>query len=206
MADQGLPGWLGLTDTNSEFNKHHFAMQQRLAKLRTNVVVKVMAVTAAGAPDQWTVDVQPIVNQVDGAGNPIPHGTVYGIAMLNGSGGNGSIVVKPKVGDFGLMAVGDRDMSSAIAAKGQANPGSRRMHDLSDGIYLGGFGNMNTSAHYFVADENGFTIQGDLTITGAVKASGEVIAQTGTSGGVHLSTHKHTDPQGGTTGSPIAGS
>jgi len=208
MSDSGMAGQIGLTDTNHHVNMHHFAMRQLQARMRTNVLVKVVAVYPGQYPHSWMVDVQPLVNQVDGGGQSQAHGTVYGIPMVSGSGGNGAIIVKPKKGDMGLMAIGDRDHSAAVAANGAANPGSARMHDFADGLYMGGFQNQNNASHWIVADENGFTVQGDLTITGSVKATGEVIAKTGTSGGVHLSTHVHSGvtPGSGNTAAPVSGS
>ena len=207
MAEnQEFTGHVGLSDFTSQHNVQYHMTQQRLAKVRTSLPVKIVGVTPGSNPHSFTVDVQPLVNSVDGAGNSQEHGTIFGIPVASNSGGNGAFVCKPKVGDMGLVTVCDRDISSAVAANGQANPGSRRTHDLSDSIYLGGFGNQNNSGSYIVADENGFTIHGSLTITGDVKATGEVIAHTATSGGIHFSTHTHTDPQGGNTGAPIAGS
>jgi len=185
-SNQASAGWVGPRDTNHPYNTHHFWTRQHLSKLRTNVLVKIIAVHAGSYPHSYTVDVQPLVNQVDGAGNKQEHGTVYGIPMLSSSGGNGAVIVKPKVGDMGMMAIGDRDGSAAIAANGLANPDSGRMHSMSDGVYLGGFGNQNNSSHYIVADENGFTIHGDLNVTGKITASGEVKGNN-----VQLSTHTH---------------
>jgi hypothetical protein len=201
VADsEEFAGWIGLTDHTSEANRHAFHWRQQAAKMRTNTPVKIIAVHAGSKPHEWTVDVQPMVNQVDGVGKPTDHGTVYGIPMMSGSGGNGAVVVKPKVGDMGLMAIGDRDHSAALASKGQANPGSRRTHDMADGVYLGGFNNINSTDHYIVADENGFSIKGSLTIDGDVKCTGEVVAKT--SGvNIHLSSHIHPG-----TGAPVPGS
>jgi hypothetical protein len=190
-------GWISPWDTSHPENIHHFRGRQLQARLRTNVLVKVIAVHAGSYPHSYTVDVQPLVNQVDIAGTSQPHGTVYGIPMLSGSGGNGAVVVKPKAGDMGFMAIGDRDQSAAIAANGQANPGSRRMHSMSDGIYLGGFANQNNASAYIVIDENGLTIKGDLNVTGKITASGEVKGNN-----IKLSTHTHS---GVTTGSDHSG-
>ena len=220
------PGWLGLTDANSDFNALHFTIEQALAGVRTVAPVKVIAIHTGGASDQFTVDVQPLVNQVDGRGNPSPHGTIYGVPVANLSGSNGSVSIAPAAGDIGLILVCDRDISSAYAAKGIANPGSRRMHDLSDSIYIGGFGAMNTSAHQVliasagitinstktvtinapngltIAASGGITITGDVAVTGKITASGDVAGNN-----VHLSTHIHAGVAvgGASTAAPTAG-
>ena len=44
----------------------------------------------------------------------------------------------PQVGDIGVAMFADRDISSVTANRAQANPGSRRRFDMSDGLYFGG--------------------------------------------------------------------
>ena len=186
MADQGNVGHFGVTDSNSPFNHHDFHIDQKLARVRTMTPVKIIDVTQI-SPSQFSVDVQPQINMVDGLGNSTPHDTIYDIPMANGSGGNGGVLVKPKVGDIGMMGVSDRDMSSVIKAGAAANPGSGRRHDLSDGVYLGGFGSMNgTPSQHIVLTENGIEFQGNLIVTGTITASGEI-----TGNGIKLTKHTH---------------
>jgi hypothetical protein len=201
------PGQMGSTDYASDENATAFAIRQHLARVRTALAVKVVAVHAGGQPDQWTVDVLPLAAMIDGAGKATQHGTVFNIPVMASSGANGAIIVKPAVGDIGLMVCADRDHSSVVRAKGPANPGSKRMHDLSDGFYLGGFGSINTAAHYIVADENGFTIKGNITVTGAITATGGVTAGQGTGDQVTLQSHTHGGVQSGgsLTAAPTAG-
>lgn len=191
----------------SAFNATELHVRKVLSELRTNVAVKVTAVEAD--PDNaghFVLSVLPLVNQVDGLGKPTKHKEVHGIRHLNVSGGNGMATVKPKVGDMGLMAISDRDMGRAVKAKGQANPGSGRTHDMSQGVYLGGFGGMNgTPAQSIVMDENGVHLKtdktffveapnikftGDLRVEGKVDATGEIKAKAD-GGSVTLSQHIH---------------
>jgi hypothetical protein len=200
MAEnQSFPGFFGLTDSNSKFNHDDFHISQKLARSRTAVPVKIMDVTPSADGLTYTVDVQPMVKQVDGVGNSVSHGTIHGIPHANGSGGNGAAIIKPKKGDMGLMVVCDRDISGVIANKGEATPGSGRMHDLSDGVYLGGFAGMNgTPAQYVSIDENGIHLKaatifvdGNLAVTGAITATQEVTAKSGSGSSVTLSQHTH---------------
>jgi Phage protein Gp138 N-terminal domain len=179
MADD-FAGWMGLTDHTNQTNTKEWMIRQGQATSRICHPVKIINVHPGASPDQYTVDVQPLVNQVDGIGKPTPHGIVYGIPMQSQSGQNGSVIVKPKKGDMGLMAIADRDMSAVIANKGPANPGSRRTRDFSDGVYLGGFGAMNTSSKRIVMDDNGISIVGNVTIHGNVGITGN----TGIKGGL----------------------
>ena len=182
----GFPGQLGIKDVGSRFNHHDFHIDQKLGRRRTAHPVKVIAVNSDGS-----VDVQPLVNQVDGLGNSTPHGTVHNIQVHNFSGGNGTVLVTPAKGDMGLMVICDRDISAVVSAKGPANPGSSRQHDFSDGVYIGGFGSMNgTPSQSIVMTANGITITGNVTITGNLGVTGEVAAKSG-GANIHLSTHTH---------------
>ena len=159
------PGQLGVSDANSDFNVLNFIVSQALARVRTITPVKVVSAAAGNAPDQWTVNVQPLVNLVDGRMTASQHGTIYTVPVANLSGANGSVSIAPAAGDLGLVLVCDRDISSAYSSKGVANPGSRRMHDLSDSIYLGGFGALNTSAQQIRITADGITIHSTKTVT-----------------------------------------
>lgn len=199
-------GQIGLTDYTSRENAHSFAIRMALARTRTAVGVIVMGVHAGAEPDQWSVDVQLLINMVDGAGNPTPHGTIFGVQVFNFSGANGSFCVQPAVGDLGLMIVMDRDHSKAINTKAVANPGSGRVHDLSDGVYLGGFGAMNSNGQRIVMTASGIQITGNVAITGALAATGNIIADSG-GGAVDLLGHIHggVSSGGSQTSAPTAG-
>ena len=121
-------------DAGDPYNVADFHIQQALARISTMKIVKVTAVNASA----MTVDVQPLVNQLDGQGNQTPHGQVLATPYLQFQWGTWAVVATPVVGDMGIMICADRDISSAVAAKGQANPGSRRKLDWADGVYLGG--------------------------------------------------------------------
>jgi hypothetical protein len=161
-------GQQGPGDAADDFNITTFLVRQMMLRMRTMVPVVVKAVTgggAAAAPP--TVDVQPLVNQVDGNGNPQPHGTVHGIPVLRIQGGDSAIVIDPKVDDVGYVAVSDRDMSTIKKTKKPSNPGSWRSYDLADGVYVGGlFGAAPTQYALFddsgmkFLDRNGNTILG----------------------------------------------
>ena len=211
MADQSniQPGQMGITSTNNLANVIDFIVKQHVSRIRTTTMVKVTAVS----PDGSTVDVQPLISQVDGAGNVTPHGTVYGIQVHKFSGGNGTVNVLPSVGDIGMMHSADRDMSSAIKSKAAAAPSSNRTHDFSDSVFMGGFGNVNgTPTKSLVWGPNGLTITNGsasmvltgtgLAVTGTITATGEITAGNGGGDSVTLQQHKHsannTAPTAGT--------
>lgn len=139
MASDFGYGFMDPTDSTSELGKIAFAVRQMMARMRTTVPVQVMAVhSPGGVGPAGTVDVMPLVNMVDGKGNAVPHGTIFGVPYFRLQGGSTAVILDPAAGDRGFIVVADRDISSVKANQQQANPGSGRKHDLADGIYVGG--------------------------------------------------------------------
>lgn len=135
----GFTGFQTPGASSGDFNSQSFVIQQHMRRMNTSTVVKVMSVTNAGdlSPVGF-VDIQPQVDLVDGAGVKIPHGTIYKCPYFRYQGGANAIILDPQVGDLGIALFADRDISSVIANKGQAAPGSARRFDMSDGMYIGG--------------------------------------------------------------------
>ena len=219
----GTNGFTGQADASAragDFNQSAFMISQALSRVETNALVKVVAVTSSGqvAPAGY-VDVQPLVNQVDGAGTAVPHGTIHGLPYFRLQGGTNAIIMDPVVGDIGMAGFCSRDISSVKANKAQANPGSRRRHDPADGIYFGGVLN-GTATQYVQFSTAGIAIVSptavmltgpSVQITGAnsVAIASPSVAITGASfthNGKNVgSTHEHSGvmPGGGDTGPPI---
>ena len=121
-------------------NLQAFLIWQILRSISGAKLVKVMAVTNnGGVSPVGFVDVQPLVNQLDGWNNATPHGTVYHLPYFRLQGGTNAVIIDPQVGDIGVAVVEDRDISSVKATTAQANPGSKRIFDIADGLYMGGF-------------------------------------------------------------------
>ncbi len=146
QSNQGDFGY-GQQDPNvatSDFNATAFLVSQMIGQLDIMKLVKVMKVTtgeggAGDAPGKsGTVDVQPLVSQIDGNGNGTPHGTVHNIPWTRQQGGKNAIVIDPLAGDIGYVICADRDISS-VKETGAVGPApTRRKYNLSDGVYIGG--------------------------------------------------------------------
>lgn len=133
----------------SDHNVIRFIVRQMLAYTRTVMPVQVMAVNDGGL----AVTVQPLVKQTDGNGNAFDHGELTGIPVLRLQGGKSAIIIDPVVGDIGLLAVADRDISSVKANKGNSAPGSGRRFNFADGIYLGGILNATPEQYIHITDD-----------------------------------------------------
>ena len=216
------------------YNNLRFVVEQALANVQTASVVKVVACSnSGGISPVGTVDVQILANQVSiGAGGQMvgtPHLTMYGLPYLRIQGGSNAVIIDPQPGDIGIAVFASRDITNVKSTKAQANPGSFRMHDFADGIYLGGLLNA-VPTQYVQFGSGGVTIVSPDTITlqapnivlqGAVAqsggnvtmaedltVSGDVVADlTGsTFDGIPFATHVHIGVTSGSsnTGGPIA--
>jgi hypothetical protein len=163
-------------DFSSDHAARRFGIEAMLLRARTVQLGTVTAVSGGGtgaAPG--TVTVQPLVNQMDGSGNSVPHGPLNNVPFLRLMGASGAVVGDPVVGDVGLLLVCDRDISAVAASNGKAaNPGSRRRHHLSDSVYLGGlFG--SAPQQYLAFTASGVTIQDKNGNSVTLSASGTTI-------------------------------
>ena len=151
--------------SSGDFNTLSFMMRQHMARMNTSTVVKVMGVTNAGdlSPVGF-VDIQPQVDLVDGAGVKTTHGTIYKCPYFRLQGGANAIILDPQVGDLGMALFADKDISSVIANKGQAAPGSGRRFDAADGLYIGGILN-GTPTQYVQFSSAGIKIHSPNLIT-----------------------------------------
>jgi hypothetical protein len=219
MADDasGYAGQAGLTAGNSSRNADDFQAQQRTAHVRTMVPVKVMKVHGGGVGPAPTLDVQILLDQQDGQGNATPHGMIYGIQAPRNMSGNMAIINDPVVGDMGWMHVADRDISAFVSANDKASPGSNRRHSMSDGVYQRSHDSKGTPKQYIMAREDGITIvdvnknklesgKNGWTITGDLMVSGNVTAGFGGNDSVSMQNHTHPTAPVGPPSKPTAGS
>jgi hypothetical protein len=170
-------------DSGSKLQGVAFQIRQILAKYDTMKLVKVIAVHAGSGdpPAAGTVDVQPLVSQIDGNGNTTAHGTVPGIPWSRIQGGKNAIVCDPVVGDVGWVVAADRDTSAVRNTKAVGPPGSRRRFNIADGIYAGGCLNaaptcyieFTTDGHFKIVDVDGNMLQSSATGWTATPKSGQ---------------------------------
>lgn len=148
-------GQLLPSDYASEYNKIAFLVRQMIAKMNTHKLVQVNAVHANsnGPLVSGTVDVTPLVMQVDGIGNTQAHSIVPGIPWFRLQSGSNGIICDPQVNDIGWVDVCDRDTSKVRTTFQQAPPGSGRQYNLADGIYVGGISNVALTQYIQFLDD-----------------------------------------------------
>ena len=166
----------GRTSRTSKQNQDGFQFDQFMSRVWTAIPVKVISCTGTGAvATAGTVNVQPLVNMIDGAGNATPHGVINGLPYYRLQAGNTAIIADPIAGDLGLAIFCQRDISSVKVNKAVSNPGSFRKFDPADGIYLGGLLNPVPA----VAIQFG---GGAIIINGALTTTSNLVAGNGATG------------------------
>ncbi len=166
MAEQyGYAGLAQAGQGDSEFGALQFLISQALNRVSTATLVKVVSVTnSGGLSPVGFVDVQPLVNQLDGAGNAVPHGVLHRLPYFRLQGGADAVILDPKVGDIGMAAFASRDISLVKTSKAQNNPGSWRSHDMADGMYFGGLLN-GTPVQYVQFTAGGINVVSPSKVT-----------------------------------------
>lgn len=108
--------------------------------LNSNYFIRLATVTAVrGAAPNLVVDVLPLVADVRSSDRTIIQGSqIYSIPVWRLQRGGSAIIMDPVVGDIGLIAISDVDISVARSARKESVPGSLRTHSQSDAIYFGG--------------------------------------------------------------------
>jgi len=140
-SDDPVFGWQGKANSNDyfgEYNQLLFMIRQVLSKVNVAALCEVIAVHGGGLGPVGFVDLQPLVNQVDGYGNAIPQGVLHNIPYMRMQGGVNAIILDPQVGDIGVTVFADRDITAVKSTAKRANPNSNRRFDVADGLYLGG--------------------------------------------------------------------
>lgn len=207
--------------TATDYQALSFFVDAILSHVRTAHPVVVMAVAAGGLGPIGTVDVQPLVSQVNGAGQGQAHGMVYGRPYLRWQGGASAVILDPEIGDIGLLLCCDRDISNVVATLAQALPASLRRFNFADGIYFGRSLSRTTPTQYvqFLPNAGGINVVTPQTLSfkgsqiyldGPINANGATISASGEitdAAGVVLGTHDHesgtlTAPSGG---GPVTG-
>lgn len=203
MSTNGYGGTQGPNTRVNQFNAVTFVVEEILSVRNHTALVKVVAVRSAGeVAEVGFVDVQIMINQIDGDGKAWPHVTVNNVPYMRLQGGANAIIIDPQVNDIGMCVFADRDISAVKATRAVANPGSMRRADIADGLYVGGF--LNAAPQQYMR----FTTAGiEIVSPTQIKLSSPDIVfdgpVTGTAGAVFTSdvvgqgTSLHTHTHGG---------
>ena len=177
---ENTSGFANLRSTQDEYSMMEFIARQVMNGMATSTPAEVKAVHVDG--DDITVDVKPLVNQIDGAGTGIAHGIIHGLPVHAMRAGPCVIRIAPRVGDIGQVMFCHNDISTVKKTKAVANPSSRRRFDWSDGVYYGGILPKTTATTIIEIDaDNNVAITAptmNITVTDKVAVAGPVDSDT----------------------------
>ena len=167
----------------SDYNAIRFAIEQLLVQKHTMTIVKVLSCTGEDLPDSiGTVDVMPMITQVNGSGQAVPHGELFQLPYVRVQGGTNGIVIDPKQGDIGLAIFAERDITKVVNTKQVSPPDSRRMMSMSDGVYLGGILNGELSQYIRFAAAGLEIVTPLMTVLASMVINGNLSVSSGATG------------------------
>ena len=143
MSDTVGYGFASLVDADDATAEAQFLIKHQTAQVRTVYLAEVVKVYAgdptADPPTPTTVDIKPVVQQMDAQGKAHSHDVIYGVLAARIHAGSNALLIDPEVGDVGVVHVSDRDISKVVANGGKESaPGSLRRHAMEDGVFHGG--------------------------------------------------------------------
>lgn len=126
------------TSPTATFNALRHVVDMAADARMTCTIVQVKKIkTDGGVAPIGRVEVQPMVQMVDGIGQTVDHVSVYNLPYIRMVGGKSAVIIDPKVNDIGIVVVADRDISGVKSSKKVSPPGSGRSNNISDGIFIG---------------------------------------------------------------------
>lgn len=135
-------------DTATDANAQQFLMSQFL--MGKSFIT--LGIIASVSEDGNVVSVKPMVEGFTGSGDINPNSIINGVPVWRLQRGSSAVIMPPVVGDIGMIAICDRDISVVKAKKKPALPGSNRTHNYADAIYLGGVINTEPSQYVKFSD------------------------------------------------------
>lgn len=137
------------SDVATDYAALRFVITSFISRIATALPVRVVSCTNSGSLSAFGfVDVQPLVTQMSGASEAVPHGKLFQLPYLRVQGGKNAVIMDPEPGDIGIAVFGSRDISALKSADGVAQargarnlgltPASGRQFNMADGMYLGG--------------------------------------------------------------------
>lgn len=147
-------------DTASDAN----ALEFKFNSLLMNNAFITIAMVDDVSGDGTIVTVRPLVEGFTGSGEVIPKTIIYGVPVWRLQRGASALIMPPVVGDIGMIAICDRDISGVKATKSPSLPGSGRTHNHADALYLGGVLNAEPSQYVSFRDD-GIDIVSPLAVT-----------------------------------------
>lgn len=176
MAIDQVAGRETPESSTSEYNVLRFLFQQMLRQVNTFHAAKVLSCTnSGGLSPVGYVDVQLMVNQVDGSGRAVSNSVIHNVPYSRVQGGANAVICDPEVGDLGFVAFAQRDITAFKNTKAQANPGSPREFALPDAVWVCSWPSNITPNQFVRFHSGGIEIEDKNSNTIEMNATGIVV-------------------------------
>lgn len=184
-----------------------------LSAISSGELVQVIEVNTSGLAPVGFVSVRPLVYKIDGDNQNVERAVIHNVPYFRLQGGTNAIVCDPQVGDIGFCGICSRDISLAKRVRSYAPPNMKRMCDISDAVFFGGW-SAQAPQQYVYFDGSEIKIKanakvtidapltattGNLAVNGTINSTGNI-----TGNGISFNTHTHSGVQTGpsNTGGP----
>jgi hypothetical protein len=188
-------GVLDSSNQMSTASQQEFIIEQMTKGMMTAMPVKVHAVNS---PDNELIDVIPMITQENASGDSVDHNVIYNVPVCRLQRGNSAVIMRPKVGDIGLVVFASQDISIFKKVKAFCKSGTFRRHDWADAIYVMGLCNSTPTQYIEFNDDNITITTPKLIINGNIETTGTITNNSKQIGSVH--THGGVQTGSGTTG------
>jgi len=156
-------------DVSSEGNALIFAMRNMIGSYAFIDIVRIEEVD----PLSETVTVKRLLHGLTTDNEKIDSQEIYGIPYVRLGRGSSAVVMDPEVGDIGLVAICDRDISNVKMTCTESAPGSKRMHSRADAVYVTGIASLNGKPTQYAHFHNGGI---DITSPMNINVNGKNVA------------------------------
>lgn len=190
-----MKGVLESSNQMSEASKQQFIVEQMTKGMMTAMPVIVQAVNS---PDNELIDVTPAISQENANGDSVDHNVIYNVPVCRLQRGNSAVIMRPKVGDRGLVVFATQDISIFKKVKDFCKSGTFARHDWANAIYVMGLCNTAPTQYIEFNDDNITIVTPKLIVNGDIETTGAIKNNTKMIGSVH--THSGVTTGGGTTG------
>lgn len=136
-----------------------------LGTISTGELVEVVAVSAVGVAPVGFVSVKPLVYKVDGDNNNVERGIIHNVPYFRLQGGTNAVIIDPAIGDIGFCGVCSRDISLVKRIRAAAAPNMRRVSDISDAVFMGGWSSKTPTQYVWFKDDSEIVVKAVAKVT-----------------------------------------
>lgn len=188
-----------------------YIISRFLGRTYTATLVKVNTVQAGATGAVGFLSATDLIQQMNGSNQGIPNVPMQKMPYFRLQGGANAVIIDPKPGDIGLAVFAQRDISELKQSKEEGAPPSLRMHDVSDGLYIGGL--LNGAPQQWIQFlDSGINIKATAAVTidasllqvnCPITSTGDITDHTGSMQTMRDQYNPHAHPGGGAPNIPM---